>query len=296
LYSYFRNLDCPSNKDLWFQKSSFLGVPGHLTSLHPLQTVLGGKAMHPKWISWIWILAVVAAAGAQDNTGSTTQDAPVLKTRPHDSQRSLTPPDFQPQQSQSGAQNPAPVYGASPDAIPQGTRFVLGLQDPLDTHNLTQGQHFTAELRDNLSTPSGLVLPRGCAVRGHVATFEHGFMGARLMLAMDEIDTGHGWVPLVATFTGVPGDPSIKSTGLEGEITQRGPDKKRLIANAAIGAGVGAATGAAAGGGKGALAGAVAGAGLGTASSFLMKGSDIKLDKGTNLEVRLDRDLVISTP
>jgi uncharacterized protein YcfJ len=115
------------------------------------------------------------------------------------------------------------------------------------------------------------------------------------LLAMDEIETGQGWVPLIATFTGVPGDPSIKCTGQEGEITRKGPDLKRVVANAAIGAGIGAATGAATGGGKGAAAGAVAGAGLGTTASFLMKGNDLKLDKGTNLEVRLDRDLVVPT-
>jgi hypothetical protein len=213
----------------------------------------------------------------------------VLKTRPQESRHSLTPPEFQAQQSQA-AQD---TNGASPDAIPQGRRFILGLQDPLDTRNLTQGQHFSAELREDLATPNGLIIPRGCSVRGHVATFEHGFTGARLMLALDEIETSHGWVPLPATFTGVPGDPSFKSTGQEGEITQKGPDLKRLITNAAIGAGLGAATGAASGGSKGALTGAVAGAGLGTTASFLMKGSDIKLDKGTNLEVRLDRDLVV---
>jgi hypothetical protein len=260
----------------------------------------GGKAMHCKWISLIWTLALALGAAAQDNGNSTPQDHPVLIPRPHEGRRSLTPPDFQPQPSQAGVQdstiqNPAPAGSASANSVPQGTHFILGLQDPLDTRNLTQGQHFTAELRDDLSTPSGLILPRGCSVRGHVATFEHGFTGARLMLAMDEIETARGWVPLVATFTGVPGDPSIKSTGQEGEITQKGPDVKRLLTNAAIGAGLGAATGAASGGSKGALTGAVAGAGLGTTASFLMKGSDIKLDKGANLEIRLDRDLVVPT-
>jgi hypothetical protein len=94
---------------------------------------------------------------------------------------------------------------------------------------------------------------------------------------------------------GVPGDASIKSTGEEGELTRKGPDKKRVITNAAIGAGVGAAAGAAAGGSKGAAIGAAAGAGLGTSSSYIFRGADLKLDKGTQLEVRLDRDLVVPT-
>ena len=251
--------------------------------------------MHARWTAPVCALALTLAVGAaaQDNGGSKPQDAPVLKTRPNDSGRSLTPPDFQPQTSQTTVQDPAAVPSAPADAIPVGTRFILSLEDCLDTRNLEQGQHFTAELREDLFTPSGLVIPRGRTVKAHVATFERGYTGARMMLAMDEIETGHGWVPLVATFTGVPGDPSIKSTGQEGEITQKGPDKKRVITNAAIGAGIGAATGAAAGGGKGAAVGAVAGAGLGTTSSFLFKGSDLKLDKGAQLEVRLDRDLIV---
>jgi hypothetical protein len=56
---------------------------------------------------------------------------------------------------------------------------------------------------------------------------------------------------------------------------------------------VGAAAGAMTGGNKGAAIGAAAGAGVGTASSWLFKGQDLKLDKGTHLEVRLDRDITV---
>jgi hypothetical protein len=248
--------------------------------------------MQAKWIVTTLALALTAGAAAQSSQNPSPDDHPVLKTRPADSQPSqpITPPDFS---TSTQSSSPRPVSATSPDAIPQGTRFILKLRDPLDTHTLEPGQHFEAELTQDLVSPSGLTIPRGELVRAHVATFERGYAGARLMLAMDDIETPLGWVPLIATFTGIPGDPSIKSTGQEGEITQKGPDKKRVITNAAIGAGIGAATGAAAGGGKGALAGLVAGAGLGTTGSFIFKSADLKLDKGTNLEVRLDRDLVV---
>jgi hypothetical protein len=235
-------------------------------------------------------LAVGAAAQSNDNGSQSpsSQDSPVLKTRPPDNSNSSAP------QREGGlVYRQTAVPAGPPNAIAEGTRFIIKLKDTLDTRNLQQGKHFKAELREDLETPNGLIVPKGRTVKGHVATFERGYTGARMMLAMDEMETRHGWVPLIATVTGVPGDPSIKSTGQEGEITQKGPDKKRMITNAAIGAGVGAAAGAAAGGGKGAAIGAAAGAGLGTGSSFLFKGSDLKLDKGTQLEVRLDRDLVV---
>jgi hypothetical protein len=277
--------------------SSSSGLVVHLSPSISKIPSLEVNTMRVKWTSFFCALtlALAVSAIAQDNRSSNPQERPVLKTRQPDNGRSLTPPDFQPQPAQTTTQAPAPVQSTPADAIPAGSRFILSLQDTLDTHNMEQGQHFTAELRENLFTPSGLVILKGRCARGHVAVFEHGFTGARMLLAMDEIETAQGWVPLIATFTGVPGDPSIKSTGQEGEITRKGPDLKRVIANAAIGAGIGAATGAATGGGKGAAAGAVAGAGLGTTASFLMKGNDLKLDKGTNLEVRLDRDLMVST-
>jgi YmgG-like glycine-zipper protein len=228
------------------------------------------------------VLGLSAVAQNEASGTSNPQDGPVLKTRP----------PAPPSQPDAGVY-PPPANAAPPDAVPEGKRFIIKLKDSLDTKKLNDGKHFKAELREDLVTPSGLIIPKGRTIKGHVAQYEHGYTGARLMLAMDEIETRHGWVPLIATVTGVPGDPSIKSTGDEGELTKKGPDKKRMITNAAIGAGVGAVSGSVIGGGKGAAIGAAVGAGLGTGTSLLLKGSDMKLDKGTQLEVRLERDLSV---
>jgi YMGG-like Gly-zipper len=228
------------------------------------------------------VLGLSAVAQNEASPTSNPQDGPVLKTRP----------PAPPSQPDAGVYTP-PANAAPPDAVPEGKRFIIKLKDSLDTKKLNDGKHFKAELREDLVTPSGLIIPKGRTIKGHVAQYEHGYTGARLMLAMDEIETRHGWVPLIATVTGVPGDPSIKSTGDEGELTKKGPDKKRMITNAAIGAGVGAVSGSVIGGGKGAAIGAAVGAGLGTGTSLLLKGSDMKLDKGTQLEVRLERDLSV---
>ena len=245
--------------------------------------------MQPKWIASVCVLGMTLAmsAAAQNNGSSNSQDSPVLKTRPEGAYPGQPP--------QTGGYHPNPVYGAAPNVVPEGQRFIVKLKDTLDTKKLSEGKHFKAELREDLTTPSGLIIPRGRTVKGHVARYEHGFTGARIMLAMDEIETRNGWVPLIATVTGVPGDASIKSDGEEGEMVKKGPDKKRVIENAAIGAGVGAVSGTVLGGGKGAAVGAAVGAGLGTGTSLLFKGGDMKLDKGTQLEVRLERDLQVPT-
>jgi Glycine-zipper domain len=253
--------------------------------------------MKPTWTLLVCSLALslTVCAPAQNNDSSNDQNHPALKTRPNDTNPPSQPnPSSQPPAS-STTYGQNSTYGASPNAIPEGTRFIIKLKDTLDTKKMDQGKHFKAELREDLVTPSGLLIPKGRTVKGHVGSYERGYTGARMLLALDEIETRHGWVPLIGTVTGVPGDPSVKSTENEGEISRKGPDKKRVIENAAIGAGVGAVSGAVIGGSKGAAIGAAAGAGLGTGAGLLFRGNDIKLDKGTQLEVRLNRDLTVPT-
>ena len=113
-----------------------------------------------------------------------------------------------------------------------------------------------------------------------------------MLISFDEIDTGRGKMPLIATLTGVPGEHGVKQPDAEGEIERQGMSNRHMIEAAAVGAGLGAATGAAAGGGKGAAIGAGAGAALGGAAGLLTD-RNLRLEKGTTMEVRLDHPLQI---
>src|SRR5262249_3497484 len=119
--------------------------------------------MHARWTTSVCALALALGvnAAAQDNGTANSQDNPVLKSRPKDS-----PSPDQPQYRQVSAPP------AAPDAIPEGKRFIIKLKDTLDTHNLQQGKHFKAELREDLVTASGLIVPRGRTVKGPVAPFQ----------------------------------------------------------------------------------------------------------------------------
>ena len=182
-------------------------------------------------------------------------------------------------------------YG-NPSQIPQGAHFVVRLKDKLDTAKIKPGKQFKAELMEDLVAPNGQVIPRGKTLRGHVSSVENGFHG-RMILSFDDIDTNHGRMPLAATVTNVPGEHGVKSeTGAEGEIEHTGVDKRRTAEGAVIGAAAGTATGAVVGGVHGAVIGAVAGGALGAGAS-LLTGRDLVLQKGQQLELKLDRPLTV---
>jgi len=189
------------------------------------------------------------------------------------------------------AQDPAVAPQAPPNAIPEGTQFLIRLNDKLDTRNLKPGKHFKAKLSEDLIAGNGATIPRGKTLKGHVSSVEPG-LHARLLLSFDEIDTGHGSMPLIATVMGAPGDHAVKSVGEEGDLEHRGMNKQRTIEAAAVGAGIGAVAGGVAAGGKGAGIGAGSGAAAGVAAA-LLSDHDLRLEKGTVLEVRLDHPLQV---
>jgi hypothetical protein len=179
---------------------------------------------------------------------------------------------------------------ASPNVVPQGTICLIQLSDQLDTRTVKAGNHFHARLAESLVTPDGQTIGSGRKIKGHVSAVMPGFR-TRILLSFDEIDTGRGWVPLIATVTGVPGEHGLRQIGEEGEIGRQGMTKEQIAEAVVVGAGKGAAEGERAGGKRGAVAGAGSGAADAAVSAF-ESGHDLILEKGTALEIRLDRNLV----
>lgn len=189
------------------------------------------------------------------------------------------------------AHDPLIAPMAPPNAIPEGTTFLARLEDRLDTSKLQPGKHFKMKLAEDLVAANGSTIPRGKKIKAHVSSIQQG-LHARMLLSFDEIETNHGWMPLIATVTGVPGEHAVKTPNEEGEIERKGMSKRRMIETAAVGAVIGTVAGGAAGGGKGAGIGAGAGAGAG-ALAGLLTDRNLRLDKGTIFEVRLDHALQI---
>jgi hypothetical protein len=184
--------------------------------------------------------------------------------------------------------NTRPSY---PNEVPDGYRFLITLDEPLDTATTPRGKHFRALLREPIVAQNGQTIAGGYWVTGHVSEVQRGF-NARLLLSFDEIQTPHGWIPLSATVVDVPSEHGLKPPGVEGQIERPAIDVRRALEGAGVGAVVGASTGEATGGSKGAAVGAATGAAAGAGVATLTD-RNILLDKGAQLVLRLDRGLVL---
>jgi len=193
---------------------------------------------------------------------------------------------------QGSTSSPAP---ATP-TVPNGTRFLVRLENDLSTRKHKAGKKFKAVTLEPLQAADGTTLAPGVEVRGHISRVEPaGLTGrARLWLTFDEVKTPAGKLPLVADVVDVPGEHSVRAgESKEGEIEARTSKGRREVEAAAAGAAIGAVAGAAAKGGKGATLGAV----LGGAAGFLVAsglGQELELRKGTKLELELNRPLYLA--
>ena len=187
------------------------------------------------------------------------------------------------------AQDAPPVPS---NVVPQGTVLLIQLTDRIDTHNVHTGDPFHARLAEPVTTANGMTIEEGRKIKGHISAIEPG-LRTRLLLSFDEIDTGRGWKPLLATVTGVPGEHGMSQVGEEGEIGRKGITREQVAEAVVVGAGEGAEAGWKSGNKKAAAQGAGEGAANG-AFNALESSHDLVLDKGTALEIRLDRNLTLA--
>ena len=159
-----------------------------------------------------------------------------------------------------------------PHAIADGTTFLIRLAERLDASQVRPGKRFKAKLEEDMLAPDESVILHGSTIRGHVSAVGNGFH-PRLLLSFDEIETPHGWAPLIATITAIPGEHGL-TTGDEGQIEREGQggsphhdaDSDGIAAKAGVAAGV---------------------------LRAVFSDHRLQLQKGTILEVRLDRPLQI---
>ncbi|HEV2521179.1 MAG TPA: hypothetical protein VGT24_02260 [Candidatus Acidoferrales bacterium] len=182
------------------------------------------------------------------------------------------------------------------DLVPNGTHFLVRLDQELGTGKDRVNKKFDVKTVEPLETSAGAVLPPGAKIHGHISRIESGGVTgrARLWLTFDDIYTRNGRLPIVAEVSSVPGEFSVRpGESKEGEIEARTSKGTRDLEAAAAGGVLGASAGAATHSGKAAAIGAASGAATGFLASSGF-GQELDLPKGTKLDLVLDRPLYLS--
>jgi hypothetical protein len=180
-------------------------------------------------------------------------------------------------------------------AVAPGTRFLVRLEGELGTRSTQENTKFKVQTLEPLEAGSGIFLPAGAEIHGHISHVEPaGVAGrAKLWLTFDEIHTKFGVLPIVAEVVGVPGDHSVKSGPTkEGLIEGRTSSQQDAAESAAAGAAIGAVKGVKDKDKKEAAEGAA----LGALTAYLMesgRGHELNLPKGAKLELELERTLYL---
>ena len=229
------------------------------------------------------ILAVILMSGI-----ATTAQEPAQQS----TQESAPPmPEPKPQKADGERRGlPLETYAVVP-----GTKFLVKLEEDLSTKGTQENAKFKVKTLEPLEAGSGIYLPPGAEIHGHISRVEPaGVAGrAKLWLTFDEIHTKFGKLPIVAEVVSVPGDHSVKSgSAEEGLIQGRSSNQHDAAEAAAAGAAIGAVRGVKDKDKKEAAEGAA----LGALTAYLMesgRGHELNLPKGAKLELELERALYL---
>lgn len=238
-----------------------------------LSTVFGSVGM----LAMTLALAVVGRA--QDQTQEPPRESPAQAPEP-------------PRHKADGERHGLPIetYAVAP-----GTKFLVRLEDELGTKGTKENERFKVKTLEPLEAGSGIYLPPGAEIHGHISHVEPaGVAGrAKIWLTFDEIHTKFGDLPIVAEVVSVPGDHSVKSGATqEGLIEGRSSKQHDAAEAAAAGAAIGAVKGVKDKDKKEAAEGAA----LGALTAYLMesgRGHELNLPKGAKLELELERALYL---
>ena len=249
-----------------------------------------GQFDSSKWKPWLAI-CFLSLAGLTCRAAE-AQEAPA----PRDEDRPSARADAMPQEMTQPADGsrhgglPAEAYAVVP-----GVRVLVRLEDGLETGETKEGKRFSVRTLEPLLAGSGIYLPSGAQIRGHVSRVEPaGITGrAKIWLVFDEIRTRFGPLPIVANVVGVPGDHSMRSSPeKEGLIEGKTSTQKAAAEAAGEGAGMGALHGIKHKNAKEAVEGAAEAA----LAAYLMeagRGHELQLAKGSKLEIELERALYL---
>jgi type IV secretion system protein VirB10 len=180
--------------------------------------------------------------------------------------------------------------------IPSGTRVPVALKNAISTKSARDGDSVYAETTFPLVMNDRVLIPAGTYVQGRIAHVKRAGRvkgRAEVLIHFTTLIYPSGYtVILPGSIENVPGAESTKMKDQEGTIQENGQTGQKLGTVAGTAAS-GTLIGAVAGGGKGALVGAGLGGAVGSAIALLTRGTDVRLDSGTTVEMVIQRPVTL---
>lgn len=185
--------------------------------------------------------------------------------------------------------------------IPAGTQIPLSLKQAISTKNAKEGDAVYAETAFPFVINDRVVVPAGTYIQGKISRVERaGRMKgkAEILMHFTSMIYPSGYtVMLPGSVENTPGADHTTVNDSEGTIKQDSDTGKKVedaARNGAYGGAVGGVGGGLATGGiNGARVGAGAGAAAGIAWALLKRGSDVKLDVGTSIQMQIQRPITV---
>ena len=214
-------------------------------------------------------------------------------------------PDQAAQDSSEPSPAPAaatPTSTSSPSAtnvpvqliVPAGTRLPLVLHNSISTRSAHPNDPVYLETVFPVIVNGKIAIPAGSYVQGEITEAKRpgkgkGSAEVRIRLTTLVFPTGYtvnfGAVP---TNAGTGGDEYADKEGQINKDRDRTADAGTVIKTTGIGAGIGSIAGRSA---QGAAIGAGAGVAAGLAAVLMMRGPELELPRGSNVDIMLDRPL-----
>lgn len=182
--------------------------------------------------------------------------------------------------------------------IPAGTKVPLALKQAISTKSAKEGDPVYAETTFPFVVDNRIIIPAGTYVQGrisHVQRPGHVKGRAELLMHFTSMIYPSGYtVVLPGSVDNMPGADKTSMKDSEGTIRQDG-QKAKDIGQVASTASTGAIIGGVTDGGKGAAIGAAGGSAVGLAIALLSRGSDVRLEPGTSVEMVIQREVRVDS-
>jgi len=205
-------------------------------------------------------------------------------------------PDAQPK-LKTRDEAPRPAANAKPAdqqwVVPAGTRIPIQLQQPISTKNAQTGDAIYARTNFPVLVNGHLMIPPGTYVQGVVDSVKRAgrIKGtAELRFHVTNLIYQNGYsLDLTAPIDQVPGSPDshMEEPGAVKHDSEKGKDLERVGRAASEGAMIGSVAGAMGGNIRSLGIGGLSGIAAGTLIAVLTRGSDVRFETGTVVDIAL---------